>query len=107
MCSATSTGGFSWRSSAARRLWPPTARACSCAYQSSPRIEAAALEAHFAYHSLNIFVECSTRVGIPYFPVNIETGEPHAASMALHHARKTVQAVVEPDLDIDAPFVAG
>lgn len=32
----------------------------SCAYQTGPGIEAAALDAHFAYPSLNIFVERST-----------------------------------------------
>lgn len=99
----------------------------SCAYQSSPGIEAAALEAHFAYPSLNIFVERSARFSpygriheqdqaheidakileilnrfsIPYFPVNIETGEPHAVSMVLHHARQTVQSAVKPDLDVE------
>ena len=103
----------------------------SCAYQANPGIEAAAFEAQFGSLSLNIFVgrsarfshygrppeedqaqeidakivEILNRFSIPYFPVNIETGEPHAVSMVLHHARQTLQAVAEPDLDIDAPFM--
>ncbi|UNC16448.1 ATP-binding protein (plasmid) [Acidiphilium multivorum] len=95
----------------------------SCAYQTSPGIEAAALEAHFAYPSLNLFVDRSVRYSaygrvherdqaeqideriigilnrfsIPFTRVSIEHGEQQAVAMVLEQARRAAEAIeVEP-----------
>ncbi len=91
----------------------------SCAYQTSPGIEAAALEAHFAYPSLNLFVDHSerysaygrvherdqaeqideriigilNRFSIPFTRVSIEHGEQQAVAMVLEQARRAAEVI--------------
>lgn len=99
----------------------------ACAYQTNPEIEAADLETHFGYPSLNIFVARSARYSqhgriheedqargiddkmlgilnlfnILYLPVSIENGEQHSVAMVLHHARQIVDPSLSPAQDTE------